>query len=317
MINIRNIKFKNSIVIIIALIIILIVQIIIGMFIERKKTQYEAFLNNQSLIFSIKNEALVSYNPNYNADPKKSINDISLNEQETSSIVDVKNSENYIAIIVGGLGLSTSETQNVLSLPIDVTMGFSPYALDMAKFADTAYNNGYEVMINLPLEPVEYPDDDPGELALLSHLPVEENKKRINFIISQFLKCKGLYSVESQKFTRSIENDKMLLNTLKDQQKIFVFTNDTGSTVLQQIAQQTNYNLITNDSIIDQVASTDAINENLQNLEKLAKQNGYAVGYANPYPITVDILKNWIPSLKEKNIKLVPISKIYHQILGK
>jgi polysaccharide deacetylase 2 family uncharacterized protein YibQ len=220
-----------------------------------------------------------------------------------------------IAIVVGSLGLSRSTTDRAFKLVSGITLGFSPYSYNIEELSAQAANIGHEVLINLPLEPLDYPADDPGPHALISDVSEEENQKRLKFILEQAKESIGVYSVDSEKFTRSLNNARSVLSTLRKRNKLFVYGESGRNAALSQVAERVGYPLLANDLIIDKIISAPAINASLYKLEELAKQNGYAIGYANPYPITVDIIDEWTKSLDNKDIQLVPISSIYHLML--
>ncbi len=68
-----------------------------------------------------------------------------------------------IAIVVSGLGLSASATQSALAgLPGAVTLGFAPYAGDVADWVAKARAKGHEVLLEIPMEPFDFPDSDPA-----------------------------------------------------------------------------------------------------------------------------------------------------------
>src|SRR5690606_29233738 len=72
-----------------------------------------------------------------------------------------------IAIIVGGLGVSTTGTANALAkLPPDVTLAFAPYGDDLGRAAANARQTGHEILLQIPLEPFDYPNNDPGPHTL-------------------------------------------------------------------------------------------------------------------------------------------------------
>jgi hypothetical protein len=80
-----------------------------------------------------------------------------------------------IAVVVTGLGLSTEGTATAINkLPADISLSFSPYGAGLAEQIRKAREDGHEVLLDLPLEPVNFPAHDAGPLAVLqSHSPGE------------------------------------------------------------------------------------------------------------------------------------------------
>ena len=72
-----------------------------------------------------------------------------------------------IAIIISGLGVSDSATADAISkLPGAVTLSFMPYGSNVAALATRAHDQGHEVLLQVPMEPFDYPDNDPGPQTL-------------------------------------------------------------------------------------------------------------------------------------------------------
>ena len=215
-------------------------------------------------------------------------------------------------MIIGGIGLSKSETKAALALKAEVTLGLSPYASDINKLSNDAASLGHEILINIPLEPINYPDDNPGPLGLIGDLPDDENIKRLQFILS-IANNSGIYSVDNEKFSRSVVITRQILDLLAKQNKIFLYDIDNGNNYLRQISEREGFKLLLNDAIIDSELSEEKINNKLSHLEEMAMKHGNAIGYGTTYPITIKAVDRWISTLENKGILLVPIRIIYQQ----
>ena len=68
-----------------------------------------------------------------------------------------------IVIVVGGLGLSQTGTQSAIdALPQDVTLAFAPYGSSLQRWVGKAREAGHEVLLQIPMEPVDYPAGESG-----------------------------------------------------------------------------------------------------------------------------------------------------------
>ncbi len=109
-----------------------------------------------------------------------------------------------IALIVGGLGVSASATADAIAkLPGPVTLGFVPYGSDAAAQAARARNGGHEILLQVPMEPFEYPDNDPGPQTLLTSLTPQQNIDRLYWVMSRFQGYVGISSTMGALFTAS------------------------------------------------------------------------------------------------------------------
>ena len=73
--------------------------------------------------------------------------------------------------MIGGLGVSASSTGEAMAkLPGAVTFAFAPYGADVEPAGDARPRRGHEILLQVPMEPFDYPDNDPGPQTLLTSL---------------------------------------------------------------------------------------------------------------------------------------------------
>ena len=215
-----------------------------------------------------------------------------------------------IAIIIGGLALSSSSTERAFKLPPAITFGISPYAASETKWAALATQQKHDVLVNLPMEPINYPLDDMGPYALLTGLPDSENAARLGVILARLEHFAGVYTIPSEHFTLAPKKIQPILENLKSRGYLFVAGNPESGTLLRQVAESGHLPVLVADVVLDQDISEQAIQEKLAELEKIAQNNGTAIALGNPYPLTIKLIERWLPALDAKGIELVPISAL-------
>lgn len=112
-----------------------------------------------------------------------------------------------VALIVAGLGVSVSATSAAIAqLPGPVTLAFMPYGADVERLAARARGEGHEILLQIPMEPFNYPDNDPGPQTLLTSLTPEQNLERLYWLMSRMQGYVGLAeamsAVPSSRFLR-------------------------------------------------------------------------------------------------------------------
>ncbi len=60
--------------------------------------------------------------------------------------------------------------------------------------------------------------------------------------------------------------------------------------------------------VLDQETDKEFIKTKLESLAKLAEKNGIALGYSQGFVLTIEEIKDWIPSLEKRGISLVHVS---------
>jgi len=119
-----------------------------------------------------------------------------------------------IAIVIGGLGVSATATSEALSkLPGAVTFAFTPYGTNVEQISARARNGGHEILLLVPMEPFDYPDNDPGPQTLLTTLDASHNNDRLQWLMSRFQGYVGVANFMGGRFTAS---EQALSPVLKD-----------------------------------------------------------------------------------------------------
>jgi polysaccharide deacetylase 2 family uncharacterized protein YibQ len=213
-----------------------------------------------------------------------------------------------IVVIIKGLGLSSSTTEDALDLPKEVTLGLSPYSPSIVDWAEKAKKKGHEFIINIPMETNDYSVNDPGPYALITKQDKEENITRLKMLLSLTKDYQAVYSEKEEIFTHAINSVKPILESLKDQGKYFIYGGGYADFSLIQVAEGMAYPIVVNDILLDDEISSDGINKKLSELEGTAKTRGYAVLMAHPYPITIRMLQRWLPETEKRGFRVAPIS---------
>ena len=64
-------------------------------------------------------------------------------------------------------------------------------------------SEGHEVLLQAPMEPFDYPDNDPGPQTLLTSLTPEQNVDRLHWLMSRFQGYVGIAGSMGARFTAS------------------------------------------------------------------------------------------------------------------
>ncbi len=216
-----------------------------------------------------------------------------------------------IAIVIGGLGISASGTADALSkLPPTVTFALTPYGADLEKLAERARAEKHEVLLQVPMEPFDYPDNDPGPQTLLTSLTSEQNIDRLHWLMSRFQGYVGIMSFMGTRFTASEQGLTPVLRDAAQRGLIFVDDGSSARSVAGQLAGGHNLPFAKADVVIDTVPTSVEIDRALARLEMKAREGGTAVGFATAQPGTVARIAEWAKKAEAQGILLVPITMV-------
>jgi hypothetical protein len=209
-----------------------------------------------------------------------------------------------IALVIGGLGLNPDQTRQAIdALPAEVTLSFSPYAENLQAQIDRARAAGHEVMVELPMEPLDYPDNDPGPYTLLSLAPPGEIQAKLDWLMSR---ATGYFAVTNDFGSHFLGQDKAMapvIQTLRQRGVAFI---DDG----QAAGRGGGLHRASMGPRIDADLDSAAIDNQLLSLEASALQSGAALGTGSDYPLTVNQVQKWAVAVRERGYALAPASAL-------
>ncbi|MEW6454003.1 MAG: divergent polysaccharide deacetylase family protein [Pseudomonadota bacterium] len=216
-----------------------------------------------------------------------------------------------IVIVVGGLGVSTAATDDAIAkLPAPVTFAFAPYGPEVDRAATRARADGHEVLLQLPMEPFEYPDNDPGPQTMLMSLSADQNIDRLYWLMSRFQGYVGVVNFMGARFTSSEPALSPVLREVGKRGLIYVDDGTSPRSLASQITNANNLPFAKADIVLDSVPTPANIDRSLTRLEALARERGIAVGMAAASPASIDRIAQWAKALEGRGISLVPVTAI-------
>jgi polysaccharide deacetylase 2 family uncharacterized protein YibQ len=219
-----------------------------------------------------------------------------------------------IALVVGPMGISSIATSRAVDgLPGAVTLAFSPAADQLGIWVDQARRLGHEVMLEMPMEPADFPRNDPGPNTMLVSLDPDRNQQRLLSTLGRVSGYVGVTSLSGSRFTSTPDSIRPILTEVNRRGLMFLDAQAGARSPAAREATKIGLPRAIGDGFIDAVPSKAAIEAQLHNLEEAARLDGAAVGIAMPYPITLDYLSQWIATLEAKGIVLAPITALVNK----
>jgi len=216
-----------------------------------------------------------------------------------------------IAIIVGGLGVGASVTETAIkTLPPAITLGYVPFGGNPQIDVDRARETGHEVLLEVPMEPFDFPSSDPGPHALLTGAPAEENIKRFRWALSRFTGYAGFTHLLGARFLSETSAIEPILQEGAERGLYFFDSGTSARSLALTAARHANAAITTGTLILDEVLSAAAIDDKLVRLEAQARSNGFAIGTGSPSPVTVLRIAEWAAAANERGFHLVPVSAL-------
>jgi uncharacterized protein len=214
-----------------------------------------------------------------------------------------------VSIVIGGLGVGAAKTMDaIMKLPGAVTLAFTPYGADPGKLAERARAQHHEILLQIPMEPYDYPDNDPGPQTLLTTLGPDQNLDRLYWHLSRLQAYVGIANFMGARF---IATEPVMQPIVRDAAKRGLAFFDDGSaprSVASAVAGAQAMPFAKADVTVDAVPTPGEIDRALAKLEELAKQRGYAIGAASALPVSIERIGLWVKGLEAHGVMLAPLT---------
>ena len=216
-----------------------------------------------------------------------------------------------IAIVVSGLGLNTEGTLEAIGkLPEEVTLAFAPYGKTLDRTVGAARAEGHEILLEVPLEPFDYPENDPGPDTLLTGQAPRDNLSKLFKVMSSFPGYVGLINNMGARFTASGADFGPMMEELGARGLGYLDDGSSNRSLAPQLARANRVPFNRVSTVIDANPARGPILAALTDLEKQARQSGSAIGIVSALPVSVEAITEWAAGLAERGIEIVPVSAL-------
>jgi polysaccharide deacetylase 2 family uncharacterized protein YibQ len=214
-----------------------------------------------------------------------------------------------VAVLVTGLGLSEMVSEKAVELlPGAVSLAFVPYSRNLQNWSDRARADGHETVLQLPMEPLDYPDSDPGPHALVTIRGIDENIDRLHWLMTRFSGYVGVVNYMGGHFMARAKSLGPVMEEIEKRGLLMLDDGSNGSSAASKIASRTSILFARADMYLDAAQSVNQVDDTLQQVEVIAKKRGLAILVADGSMGNLARIKSWLTTLSESNIELVPLT---------
>jgi polysaccharide deacetylase 2 family uncharacterized protein YibQ len=216
-----------------------------------------------------------------------------------------------VAIVIGGLGVGAAVTGDAIGrLPGPVTFAFSPHGGELGSQVVRARAAGHEVLLQVPMEPFDYPDNDPGPQTLLTSLDAAQNVDRLQWLMSRFQGYVGIANAMGGRFTASEQALAPVLRETAKRGLIYLDDGASARSLASQVAGANNLTFAKADLVLDALPTPADVDRALARLEAMARDRGIAVGLASALPVSIERIAKWTKAAESRVVLLVPITAV-------
>ena len=214
-----------------------------------------------------------------------------------------------IGIIIDDLGYDSSLAKAFMKFDLPLTFSVLPYAPNTRLIALKAREKGREIMLHLPMEPINYPAINPGNGVLLVSMDKEDISEILNRDLGQIPFIAGVNNHMGSRFTENGEKMKVVLAELKTRGLYFIDSRTSAGSVAFNVAKKIALRTACRDIFLDNDLSDNALKIQMERLLSLARYKGWAIGIGHPHKKTLKLLKRFQSTLNNE-AEVVPISNL-------
>jgi polysaccharide deacetylase 2 family uncharacterized protein YibQ len=219
-------------------------------------------------------------------------------------------SDTRIAIVIGGMGIDADGTARAIkSLPGPITLAFAPYGKSLPKLAADARTTGHELLLQIPLEPYNYPTTNPGPNTLTADATPAVNLDRLHWLLGRITNYVGVINYMGARFTGETDAMKPVIGEIGGRGLLYLDDGSSARSKAGELAGNTTPYLRA-DVVLDADLSPAAINARLAQLLAIAKERGYAIATGTAFPATIEQVAAFARGAAAKGITLVPVSAL-------
>lgn len=216
-----------------------------------------------------------------------------------------------IGIVVTGLGINEQGSLDAIDqLPDDVSLAFAPYGRSLQSSVAAARAAGHEVMLEVPLEPFDYPQNDPGPHTMLTGETPRDNLEKLFWLMARFGGYFGVINNMGARFTASAVDMAPIMEEFGARGLGYLDDGSSNRSVAAQLASANRVPFGRAGEMIDANPARASILSALASLETEAIESGSAIGIVSALPISVQTVSDWARELDAKGIALVPVSAL-------
>jgi len=214
-----------------------------------------------------------------------------------------------VAIIIDDIGYDRQMAMELCNLDPGITFSVLPFSPFGRSISQKLHAKGAQIMLHLPMEPVEYPEVNPGPGALLSSMTPDRLLDQLRKNLEDVPGAVGVNNHMGSKLTAESDKINQIFTILKKKDLFFIDSRTSPVSQGKASARLLNLKFAQRDVFLDNIQDITYITGQLRSLIRIAKKHGTAIGIGHPYKATLQTLEIELPKLKGK-IRIVPASTL-------
>lgn len=217
-----------------------------------------------------------------------------------------------LVLVIDDMGENMTVARDLARLPVPVAFAVWPNASHAAEVRALARRKGLPLLVHLPMEPLSYPENDPGRDALFVRMNDQELDRTIQADLDKVPEAVGVNNHMGSRFTENAHGMTLLLRELKRRGLFFLDSRTTPRSVGRAVARAERLPYYGRDVFLDNSLAVPDIVLQLRKAERLAMRHGAAIAIGHPHPQTAQAIAQWLRGL-DASVRVVPLTALAPQ----
>ena len=225
---------------------------------------------------------------------------------------DISPTQAKVSIVIDDFGTDVGIAKQFASLPFPVTLSVLPHQAHSREIAELAHLEGREVILHLPMEPLNS-RESPGPGALLLSMSGDQMRRYIKAALDTSPYFDGVNNHMGSRMTRDAQIMKTVLSELKGRGLFFIDSMTTNESKGWKVARELKIPTLKRDIFLDDDPSAEAIRSQIARLVEIATIRGTALAIGHPRKTTLRSLQEAAAYFGEKGIEIVAVRDLMNK----
>ncbi|MGG1673457.1 divergent polysaccharide deacetylase family protein [Paenibacillus sp. NRS-1783] len=226
--------------------------------------------------------------------------------------------QKMVAVIIDDLGNNMKGTEQILNLPVKITVAVMPFLPSTKQDAMEAHKRGHDVIVHLPMEPKQGKPEWLGPGAIKANMSDEEVRAKVTAAIKEVPFAIGMNNHMGSKVTSDKRIMSIVLDVCKEHGLFFVDSRTNYWSVVPELAVEKGMPPVRNDIFLDDTHTLAHVNRQLTKVGEWVDEHDTCVtiGHVGVSGMhTSAALHSSVPTLKD-HAKFVGISDLVRSEWG-
>jgi len=215
-----------------------------------------------------------------------------------------------VAIIIDDIGYDLATVRELLNIDADITYAILPLVAHSREAAEMVHKANHETLLHLPMEPLSYPKEKPGNGALFTDMSDEELIFQLNSDLASVPYVSGVNNHMGSKFMSSEERLLPVFKELKKRGLFFIDSRTTRNSKTAAASQKVHLTVASRKIFLDNERDYAKIYRILMEVAQMPADGSPVIIIGHPHPETIRAIRDASKVFREKGISIIPVSKL-------